>query len=110
MQFPKSEKRVSNPKYLKLIRMLPCCTCGRFGQSTAHHLLRNVGHAMGRKASDYQTVPMCMICHDRLHRNGNELKFFAEHQIYNPRGLAEELHKNIGDRDMCEDLIMRRFR
>jgi hypothetical protein len=38
------------------VKLLPCAACGRHGPSNAHH--RNC-KTMGRKASDFETIPLC---------------------------------------------------
>ena len=33
---------------------------------------------MGRKAGDADIIPLCLDCHTKLHRAGNEFKFFEK--------------------------------
>lgn len=68
------EINMRNPKYLTWIRNLPCAACSSPSRNEAHHI-RGIGHfgGVGRKASDYLTMPLCGLCHDRIH-NVPELK------------------------------------
>jgi Fe-S-cluster-containing dehydrogenase component len=62
-------KRYRDPKYLAYIRMQDCIGCGVRGQSVPHHA-RNLdpGRPTQSKVSDYNAVPMCVVCHDLEHR------------------------------------------
>ena len=42
------------------VKLLPCAACGRHGPSNAHHKICRV---MGRKSSDFETMPLCDACH-----------------------------------------------
>ena len=53
-----------DPDYLAFIRTLPCCVCGRPGPSDPHHLGSG---AVGAKASDYRTIPLCREHHNDAH-------------------------------------------
>lgn len=59
--------RHKNVKYLRWIRTLPCCHCGN-PESEPHHIIGVGLGAMGLKASDIHTMPLCRRCHDELHR------------------------------------------
>ncbi len=53
-------------KYLEWVAGLPCIHCG--AQSQAHHLrVSQLGAGMGKKASDYFTLPVCYQCHTGCH-------------------------------------------
>lgn len=60
-----------SPKHLAHVRSHPCLVCER-KPVDAHHLRFAQPMAMGRKVSDEFTVPLCRICHDRLHRDPTE--------------------------------------
>jgi hypothetical protein len=47
----------------------PCLICGR-KPADSHHLRRAQPRALGRKASDEFTVPLCHIHHRLVHRVG----------------------------------------
>lgn len=68
----KSRGDADDPKYLALVRRLPCCAPGYCGYCRpirafpieAHHL---TGAGMGRKADDRDTMPLCSHHHRALH-------------------------------------------
>jgi len=64
-------RRLRSPQHLAHVRSHPCLVCER-KPVDAHHLRFAQPTAMGRKVSDEFTVPLCRICHDRLHRDPNE--------------------------------------
>ena len=43
------------------VKELPCACCSLPGPSHAHHVN---SHAMGAKASDFRTIPLCDLHHD----------------------------------------------
>jgi len=49
-----------SPKWLGLVRMLPCVKCGKTPAGTAHHIRP---HAVGKRCSDYLTIPLCIDDH-----------------------------------------------
>jgi hypothetical protein len=56
-------KRAKSPRHLALVHTLPCCVCGAY-LVEAHHI--RVG-TMGRKASDFDTIPLCARHHNEQH-------------------------------------------
>jgi hypothetical protein len=55
--------------YLVFIRSLPCTACGTAPAYAHHHPA--AGHSsVGLKTSDYRTLPLCLVCHDQVHRIG----------------------------------------
>ena len=52
--------------HLKAVKALPCVICGRSGPSDAHHVICD--RYGSRKASHFETVPLCR-CH---HQDGHE--------------------------------------
>jgi len=71
-----------SPRYLKFIRSLPCCVCGReCGIEAAH-----VGH---REASDLETIPLCGLHHKEQHRIG--LKRFTHSYDLDIPAILERL-------------------
>ena len=50
--------------YLRWVRRQPCCVCGKFAPSDAHH---RTGAGMGIKAHDHETMPLCRTHHRQLH-------------------------------------------
>lgn len=76
-----------SPRYLKFIRSLPCCVCGRTRSIEAAH----VGpRGMGQKCSDLETIPLCALHHKEQHRIGLK-KFTADYQL-DIRGLLGHLN------------------
>jgi len=56
-------KPYRSEEYLDYIRAMPCLRCGKPGRSQAHHVsVKNQG--WGVRPPDYQTVPLCLICHN----------------------------------------------
>lgn len=85
--------RFRSRTYLMHVCGLPCCACGINPGGVAHHLLRGSGHGVGLKAADDQALPLCQICHNALHRDGNEGRWLAERGINGP-----ELARTIFER------------
>lgn len=64
-----------NEKYLKFVRGLDCCSCGKPANvdgMDAHHVTgMNLGKVMGDKISDCFVLPLCRQCHNQVHANKN---------------------------------------
>ncbi len=94
-------KRSTDKTYLKMIRQLPCLSCGVWGRSEASHV-RMASHqhgksnpGMGRRPDDRWTVPQCHACHMDMHATGERkywelrgidvlavaLALYASHQV-----------------------------
>jgi len=80
---PKRNKprRLEHKGHLERLRGLPCALCGKPPPSVAHHLIGNYGptgpvRGWGLKAGDNFTIPLCENCHNGLHDNGDEKKYF----------------------------------
>ena len=58
--------RVKNKRYLAFVRTLPCYACGN-PETEPHHIIGVGAGAMGAKASDIHTMPLCRPCHDEMH-------------------------------------------
>jgi hypothetical protein len=88
-----------DPKHLENVRGLGCVCCGAgihgAPYSTAihaHHLLR-VGpgeRGLSLTTRDRWAIPLCSICHDKLHKDGNEERWLAERGI-DGRAVASAL-------------------
>lgn len=75
-------------EYIAAVKTLPCCICGKAGPSDAHHTI--CGRYGSRKTSDFDTVPLCKICHQTgpnaihngkrswVERNGPDTDYIAE--------------------------------
>ena len=44
--------------YMRAVKEMPCCTCGRIGVSDAHHCRSD-----GMQRDDWKTIPLCYDCH-----------------------------------------------
>jgi hypothetical protein len=94
----------SDPAYLRMVRQLPCLSCGLEPCGEAAHVRGQSGaygkrSSMGRKPSDRWAVPLCGDCHREdpiaLHRVGEELFF---HRLgINPLLVASQLRAAKGD-------------
>jgi hypothetical protein len=73
-------RRCRDKDHLRFICKQPCTLCGRT-PCEAHHLRFAQPRAMGRRASDEFTVPLCRLHHRELHRVGNELAWWKERNI-----------------------------
>jgi hypothetical protein len=90
VQLPKTLRR-RDKAHLVFVASQPCLVCQRT-PSDAHHLRFAQPRALGRKASDEFTVPLCREHHRELHRSGNERSWWANIGIA-PLECAERLWK-----------------
>lgn len=47
--------------YMARVKMLPCVICQSYPPNDAHHVYH--GRYGSEKASDFETIPLCKICH-----------------------------------------------
>ena len=92
MKFPKTH-RVKSRKHLEFVVSFRCIlrgTGGCYGSIQAHHLLRPFfsTRGVGMRAGDNDAIPLCFGHHQRLHRYGNEDKYWVSH------GLSEDFGRN----------------
>lgn len=60
-----------SPEYLSYIRSLSCIHCGVYG--TEPHHIKQSGHSgTATKSGDWFTIPLCRICHDKAHTQGQD--------------------------------------
>lgn len=64
------QKPARSASYLDYVRGFPCAACGTEGPSEAHHWDGRESRALGRKVSDYATLPLCHWCHMQWHGQG----------------------------------------
>ncbi len=64
-------RRIRDRDHVRFVAQQPCIVCGR-QPCDAHHLRFAQSRALGRKASDEFTVPLCRGHHRELHRSGDE--------------------------------------
>jgi hypothetical protein len=76
----RKEARKRNKAHLAFVAAQPCLVCQRT-PCDAHHLKFAQPRTLGRKVSDEFTVPLCRDHHQELHRNGNEIAWWANVQI-----------------------------
>ena len=70
-------KRIRSKKHIERVANMNCMFCGAFPCYEPHHI-RKGNMCMGKKPGDDMIIPTCHICHDRIHRAGEE-KFFGKH-------------------------------
>jgi hypothetical protein len=57
-------RRAADAPYLRFVRLLACCSCGRPAPSEASHVTLSANQkGTGMKVSDAQCVPHCRRCH-----------------------------------------------
>jgi hypothetical protein len=85
-------RRYRNRDHLRFVTQQPCLLCGR-KPSDAHHIRFVQPRAMGRKASDEFTVPLCRSHHRAVHRAGNEQAWWQTAGV-DPLKVARKLWKH----------------
>lgn len=79
LAFPEP-RRIRDKEHLKFVAQQPCLICGR-RPCDPHHLRFAQSRALGRKASDEFTVPLCRGHHRELHRRGDEAAWWQQSGI-----------------------------
>jgi ERF superfamily len=64
-------RRIRDREHIRYVAQQSCLICGR-RPSDAHHLRSAQSRALGGKASDEFTVPLCRGHHREVHRSGDE--------------------------------------
>jgi ERF superfamily len=85
-------RRYRNREHLRSIIKMPCLVCGR-KPSDPHHLRYAQPRALGRKASDEFTVPLCRMHHREVHRAGDERAWWKAAGI-DPLKIAHKLWRS----------------
>lgn len=94
---PKREPRDGmDTKHLANVRQCLCVCCGKSHLVHAHHLLRAEGRGLSRKTADKWAIPLCLPCHEMLHRRGDEEAYLAERGI-DGRAVASALWAARGE-------------
>jgi len=85
----KPAKVKPDPNYLAAVRALPCCLCGLYGQTEAHHCKDRPAYdeqglyermpGMGQKSSDRDAIPLCAEHHRMFHLKREEF-----HRMFGP--------------------------
>jgi hypothetical protein len=82
-------RRVRDKEHRKFVSAQACLICGR-QPSDPHHLRFAQPRALGRKASDEFTVPLCRIHHREVHRGAEEPAWWGKFAI-DPYRIAAAL-------------------
>ena len=82
-------RRYRNKEHLRFVAQQPCLLCAR-KPSDPHHLRFVQPRALGRKASDEFTVPLCRGHHRAAHRAGDERAWWKAAGI-DPIKIARQL-------------------
>jgi hypothetical protein len=93
LELPES-RRVRDREHVGYVAQQSCLICGR-RPSDAHHLRFVQSRALGRKASDEFTVPLCRGHHREVHRSGDEAAWWTKGGIdptINARALWLQTH------------------
>jgi hypothetical protein len=85
-------RRYRNKEHLRFVAQQPCLLCAR-KPSDPHHLRFVQPRALGRKASDEFTVPLCRMHHRAVHRAGDERTWWKQTAI-DPLKIASKLWKH----------------
>jgi ERF superfamily len=85
-------RRYRNRDHLRFVMQQPCLLCGR-KPSDAHHIRFVQPRALGRKASDEFSVPLCRSHHRAVHRAGDEKAWWKQAGI-DPIKVARQLWKD----------------
>ena len=85
-------RRYRNRDHLRFVMQQPCLLCGR-KPSDAHHIRFVQPRALGRKASDEFTVPLCRSHHRAVHRAGDEKAWWKQAGM-DPIKVARKLWKS----------------
>jgi hypothetical protein len=85
-------RRYRNKDHLRFVTQQPCLVCGR-KPSDAHHIRFVQPRALGRKASDEFTVPLCRSHHRSVHRAGDEQAWWQTAGV-DPLKVARKLWKH----------------
>ena len=82
-------RRIRDRDHVRSVAKQPCLVCGR-QPSDAHHLRFAQARALGRKASDEFTVPLCRGHHREVHRSSDESEWWRNIAI-DPMVVARAL-------------------
>lgn len=84
--------RLELPEYTQWIKRQPCCGCGQTADDP-HHIINHGFGGTGTKACDLLVIPLCRVCHDRLHANAGE---WEKHNGSQLLWLARTLNRASG--------------
>tara|TARA_R110000764_G_scaffold240086_1_gene342184 strand:- start:159 stop:500 length:342 start_codon:yes stop_codon:yes gene_type:complete len=90
----KNQPVIRDKKWLSDCHNLPCVCTNQQTAIVTHHLLRCPSRRGFRRSGDNHILPMTDAKHKELHNMGDEKKFFEDHGVSDPVGLAEKLYAN----------------
>src|SRR5262252_5980170 len=82
-------RRIRDRDHIRHVMKQPCLICGR-RPSDPHHLRFAQSRALGRKASDEFTVPLCRTHHREIHHCGDESSWWRTTEV-DPLATARAL-------------------
>lgn len=77
--------------HVDLVKLLPCCACGKLGPGDAHHLMRGVERGIGLTAAGRYTIPLRRRHHDEIQPHGDPEAVLMERYGVDARALADAL-------------------
>ena len=98
-----ASRRIRDREHIKSVTKQPCLVCGR-RPADAHHLRFAQSRALGRKASDEFTVPLCRIHHREVHHCGDEATWWTKAGI-DPTVTARSLWLQTHPLPMTSDKV-----
>ena len=74
------KKKLRSPAHLANVRKQSCLVCGSPPPNHAHHIQFSEHRGIGQKVGDQWTVPLCGLCHHKLHttKEGERLYWVFE--------------------------------
>jgi hypothetical protein len=90
--------------HLDFVKSLPCMVCYAQPAGDPHHIRQGTDGGAGLTPSDRYAVPLCRLCHSRLH--DGEARFWAALKI-DPQDTAWALWTNSGDIEAGERIVFR---
>jgi hypothetical protein len=90
---------LKDKQHLQKIREMNCTICNCPPNCDPHHITYAEKRGFGQKVGDNFTVPLCRMCHTKLHnfKHGEEL--FWSIQGIDPIELAEEYYGKENTQD-----------
>jgi len=86
------QKTPRDKKYLAWIKTLPCQVCRTPGATEPHHTETG---GIGIKGSDYSCVPLCHVCHQKLHMKQSKSGMWSKEQLMEITGRLQSKFNNI---------------